>query len=182
MNKIKHIIKTTFPWIGWLGFILCIIIIYPIITSKNDAMNQQSQTFATANLTAQPNQGSLSAEQTKTAIDRFAKFLEGIGSSEFIESEINNVYAENAYLNDTLKTLHNREEIKQHFVKTSKAMSAYSVNIEDISSTESIGITYVVFDQEGKAILHQDYWDSTVGFFEHIPIIGGTIRLAKKKL
>lgn len=168
-------------------------------------MNQQSQTFATANLTAQPNQGSLSAEQTKTAIDRFAKFLEGIGSSEFIESEINNVYAENAYLNDTLKTLHNREEIKQHFVKTSKAMSAYSVNIEDISSTskghylrwtmkytapklakgkevESIGITYVVFDQEGKAILHQDYWDSTVGFFEHIPIIGGTIRLAKKKL
>jgi hypothetical protein len=38
---------------------------------------------------------------------------------------------------------------------------------------------YVLFDESGKVILHQDYWDSASGFFEHIPIVGGVIKAVK---
>jgi len=170
-------------------------------------MNQQSKTFhkVQSERIAQVKSVNLSEAETKEALDRFTKFLQGIGTIELIEKEIDHVYSEDAYLNDTLKSLNSREEIKQHFLKTAKTMTSYSLEIEDIASTEqghyirwtmkfsapklasgkeieSIGMTYVVFDQEGKVVLHQDYWDSVSGMFEHVPIIGGGIRMIKKRL
>ncbi len=168
-------------------------------------MNQQSTTYHQAQKTAIQKAAVISEEDANKALERFAQFLEGIGSCEFIEREIANVYSQDAYLNDTLKTLVNRSEIKEHFIKTSKAMTDYSVSIDDIARAkqgyyirwtmkykspklakgeeiESIGITHVIFDASGKALLHQDFWDSTSGFFEHVPVLGGGIRIVKKRL
>ncbi len=206
-QKKRSIFKSVFPWVGWIGFSLCIGIFCITGCSQNTTMNQQSQTFhkVKSEKLAQTKSVNLSEAETKAALDRFTEFLQGIGSAEYIEKEVANVYSKDAYLNDTLKSLHNREEIKEHFLKTSETMNTYSVEIEDIASTdqghyirwtmkfsapklasgkeiESIGITYVVFDQQGKAVLHQDYWDSVSGMFEHVPIIGGGIRMIKKRL
>jgi hypothetical protein len=99
----------------------------------------------------------------------------------------------------------NREEIRQHFVKTSKTMTTYSLEIEDTVKAEqgyyvrwtmkfsapklaggeelvSIGMSHVIFDSDGKVLLHQDFWDATTGLFEHIPVLGGGIRMVKKRL
>ncbi len=204
-EKKRSLLKTIFPWVGWIGLFLCIGLFTITSCSQNTTMNQQSITYHKANKAALANAATLSEADAELAIERFSAFLKGIGSAEFIEKEINNVYAENAYLNDTLKTLNNREEIKQHFLKTSKAMSDYSVVIDDIAPSkqgyyirwtmkfnapklakgkeiESIGISHVIFDKDGKALLHQDFWDSTSGFFEHAPVIGSGIRLIKKRL
>jgi len=168
-------------------------------------MNQQSVTYHKAHKRANNDAAEISELDAQKALDRFSDFLKGIGSADFIEKEITNVYAENAYLNDTLKTLNNRAEIKTHFLKTSRSMTDYSVSIDDIAPAkqgyyirwtmkytapklakareiESIGITHVIFDKEGKAILHQDFWDSTTGFFEHVPVLGGGIRIVKMRL
>ena len=206
-SSLFSIVSIVFPWVGWLGFGLCTIIFCITGCSQNTTMNQQSKTFHKVQLEkiAQTESVNLTATETKEALERFTTFLKGIGSSEYIEKEISNVYSKNAYLNDTLKSLHNLKEIKEHFLKTSKTMTSYSVEIEDIASTdqghyirwtmkfsapklasakeiESIGMTYVMFDQEGRAVLHQDYWDSVSGMFEHVPIIGGGIRMIKKRL
>jgi hypothetical protein len=168
-------------------------------------MNQQASSFKAAQEKAADHITQLPDETKNATLERFAKFLQGINSTEFIEKEIDHVYAENAYLNDTLKSLQGRDAIKQHFIKTSDAMSAYTVDIDDISSSEkgyyirwtmkfnapklakgqeieSIGITYAEFDEQGKVILHQDFWDSTSGFFEHVPLLGGGINIIKKRL
>lgn len=197
--------RSILAWSGWIGFLTCITIFFIASCSHNTQMNQQANTFHSALDHSKTKAANLSDRETKKALDKFSAFLKGIGSADYIEKEISNVYAENAYLNDTLKTLKNRDEIKKHFIKTSKAMTSYSVEIEDIASTSqghyvrwtmkftapklakgkeiiSIGISYVVFDQDGKAILHQDYWDSTAGFFEHVPLVGGGIRVVKKRL
>lgn len=170
-------------------------------------MNEQALTYYKAKTASAPQTADLSEAESKAALDRFSKFLQDIGSEEFIEREISNVYAENAYLNDTLKTLTNRGEIKQHFIKTSKVMTGYSLEIEDISKSTtgngyylrwtmkfsapklasgkeivSIGMSHVVFDKDGKALIHQDFWDSTSGMFEHVSVIGGGIRMIKKRL
>lgn len=199
--------KTIFSLLGCLSFSLCTLTLYITGCSHNKTMNQQSQTFhkAKSEKLNQTKSANLSDSETKAALDRFTKFLQGLGSPEYIEKEIANVYSKDAYLNDTLKSLHNREEIKHHFLKTSETMTSYSVEYEDIASTdqghyirwtmkfsapklangkeiESIGITYVIFDADGKAVLHQDYWDSVSGMFEHVPVIGGGIRMIKKRL
>jgi hypothetical protein len=46
----------------------------------------------------------------------------------------------------------------------------------------SIGITLVRFDAAGGVVIHQDYWDSAAGLFDHVPLIGRAIRTIKAGL
>lgn len=46
----------------------------------------------------------------------------------------------------------------------------------------TIGMSHLRFDGAGKVVLHQDFWDSTRGIFEHVPLIGNGIRAVKKRL
>ena len=48
--------------------------------------------------------------------------------------------------------------------------------------TRSVGMTHVRFDSAGKVVLHQDFWDSTGGFFEHVPVLGWMLRRVKNRL
>lgn len=204
-QKMTSKLKAIVPWLGWLGFSLCIGIFCITGCSQNTMMNEQASTYQKAKSTAIPQAGKLTDAEAEEALQRFGEFLKNIGSADFIEKEIANVYAENAYLNDTLKTLTDREQIKQHFIKTSKTMTTYSLEIEDAAKAEqgyyvrwtmkfsapklaggkeliSIGMSHVIFDSEGKVLLHQDFWDSSTGLFEHIPVLGGGIRIVKKRL
>ena len=46
----------------------------------------------------------------------------------------------------------------------------------------TIGMTQIRFNAEGKVVLHQDYWDSAAGFFEHLPVTNQMINTVKKRL
>ncbi len=114
-------------------------------------------------------------------------------------------YAETLYFNDTLVTIDNRDELIAYLQQTQHQVEAMSLEVlnvleknQDIfvywkmhtqfsilgkrSQVDSLGISHLRFDHEGKIILHQDYWDSTNGFFQHIPIIGGLILWVKNRL
>lgn len=168
-------------------------------------MNEQAITYKEQLSKHQIKSAKLSDKLEKQALDNFTNFLQGIGSEQFIEKEIANTFAEDSYLNDTLKSLHGREEIKKHFLKTAHTMTSYKLEIDDIAQSgngyyvrwtmiyaapklasgkpiESIGVTHVLFNSKGKVLLHQDFWDSTSGLFEHISVIGGGIRFVKKRL
>jgi hypothetical protein len=198
-------LKVIIPWLGWVGFLFCIGLFCVTGCSQNTMMNEQASSYQQAKSKALTQAATLTGSEAEIALDRFGKFLKSIGSEEYIEKEIANVYAENAYLNDTLKTMANREEIRQHFIKTSKTMTTYSLEVEDTVKSDqgyyvrwtmkfsapklaggeelvSIGMSHVIFDSEGKVLLHQDFWDSTTGLFEHIPVLGGGIRMVKKRL
>ncbi len=204
-KKLTVRLKVIVAWLGWLGFSICIGIFCITGCSQNTMMNEQATTYYEAKSRAKENASDLKNADADEALERLGSFLKGIGSEEYIEKEISNVYAENAYLNDTLKSLPNRESIKQHFIKTSRTMTTYSLEIEDVAKSGdgyyirwkmkfsapklaggkelvSIGMSHVIFDSEGKVLLHQDFWDSTTGLFEHIPVLGGGIRIVKKRL
>lgn len=173
--------------------------------SNNTIMNEQVTTYNQAKSKASSKAGTLTADEVAEAIQRTSDFLSNIGSEDYIENEIANVYAKDAYLNDTLKTLTDREQIKAHFIKTSKTMTDYSLEIDDIASSDkghylrwtmkfnapklakgeeiiSIGMSHIIFDENGKVLLHQDFWDSSTGLFEHVPFVGGGIRMVRKRL
>ena len=61
-------------------------------------------------------------------------------------------------------------------------MEARSKTFKKGQAFRSYGMSHVRFDETGKVVLHIDYWDSTSGLFEHIPILGGLIKLIKRRV
>jgi len=43
-------------------------------------------------------------------------------------------------------------------------------------------VTMVRFDSQGRVILHQDFWDSAQGVWDHVPGVGAAIRWIQSKI
>ncbi len=141
----------------------------------------------------------------REAVDRLKGFL-GNWTVETIQSNTLAVYAPDAWFNDTLKTVRGATNIQSYFLKTMKNTESISVQFEDVTRSgdgfyyfrwvmdnrlksiargetlRTLGITLVRFDAAGRVTVHQDYWDSTAGLFEHVPLLGRGIRAIKARL
>lgn len=115
-----------------------------------------------------------------------------------VASRARNVYAKDMYFNDTLQTLRTAESLAHYLTETAarlediqveflgwslqgqdafvrwRMFTRYSIYARDIEVT-TLGMTHLRFDESGKIILHQDFWDSTQGLWLHLPIIGTVI-------
>lgn len=149
----------------------------------------------------------IAIEQERTVDDRihnFADLYNHLDHNDVTNATVK-TYAETLYFNDTLVTIDNREDLIAYLQQTQDQVEAMSLEVlnvlekdQDIfvhwkmhtqfsilgkrSKVDTLGISHLRFDKEGKIILHQDYWDSTNGFFQHIPIIGGLILWVKNRL
>ena len=118
---------------------------------------------------------------------------------------ITQVYAEDVYCNYTIKTVHGVENVQEYLTATGEAIDKGTVEFLDVVTANgnyyfrwamtirfkrfargqdkrSVGMTHVRFDAAGKVVLHQDFWDSAGGLFEHVPALGWMLRRAKKGL
>ena len=144
----------------------------------------------------------LSPDQEADAVLRFKNFYKEVTDSS-VRAQIAGLYAEDVWFNDSLKTLHGRAAVQDYFLKTMEHVEVFQTRVEDVARSGSnyyvrwtmdvrfkgsketirtIGISHLCFDRSGHVILHQDFWDSTSGFFEHLPVIGGAIRWVKSLL
>ena len=115
------------------------------------------------------------------------------------------VYAEKVYFRDAFKQLESAEAIRDYMVEGLAPLEACEFVFNNVvrsggdfyidwtmrldfkktpSGTweESIGMTRMRFNSEGKVIFHQDYWDPTDIVYRRIPIARGLIAYVKKKL
>ncbi len=139
------------------------------------------------------------------ALERFKGFLKGIGNASFIQENTRKVYTSEAFLDDTLVVHHGAAAIEKYFVKTAANLTHCGVTIDDVSKSgenyyirwtmifeapamsggepvQSVGISQVRFDREGKVAFHQDFWDSGRNFYAHLPVAGGVIGYIRKRL
>jgi len=139
------------------------------------------------------------------AMKRFSVFLQGIGDANYVRENTAKVYASDAYLDDTLATHHGADEIESYFIKTSETMTSYDLTIDDVARSgndyyvrwtmqfaapalsggkpvESVGISQVRFNRDGKVAFHQDFWDSGKNFYAHLPVVGGAVGFVGKRL
>lgn len=144
----------------------------------------------------------LDDEAERKAIARFDAFFADV-AVESIRSQIDEFYAPDVYFNDTLKTLRGREAVKAYFLRMpehtdfvrgktldhSRSGANYYVRwILDVrykgakETVRTMGVTLLRFDKSGRVVLHQDFWDSSAGFYEHLPVLGGVIRWIKTKI
>lgn len=135
---------------------------------------------------------------------RFFEFLDGF-SAEAVERDALEVYAENAYLNDTLKTVRGGEAIREYFLETFRNVAELDAQVVEVTGADrswyfrwqmtmrfedlnrgrpatSVGVSHVVFDDDGRVLVHQDYWDAASHFFVMVPIAGQVINKVKNRL
>lgn len=122
-----------------------------------------------------------------------------------LAEQIDEVYAQDLYFNDTIHTFSDRESLKAYILATAEKVNKTTTVFEDVAKSgdnyylrwrmqveadigvktivsESIGMTQLRFNEQGKVVFHQDFWDNTEGFFRHVPIVGGMIKQIKKRL
>jgi ketosteroid isomerase-like protein len=127
-------------------------------------------------------------------------------SVENVKGKASKVYAEKTYFNDTLKTLRTADAVEEYLIETAELLNSGTVEYHDtVRSADgsyyvrwemvysgkklaggkplrTIGMSQLRFDKDGRVVLHQDFWDSTRGIFQHIPVVGGQIRFIKNRL
>ena len=141
----------------------------------------------------------------KAALKRFTGFLKGLGNAKFVRENALQVYAADAYLDDTLVTHHGAAEIEAYFLKTSETMTSYQLDIDDVVRSKddyyirwtmkfaaplvgggkpvfSVGMSQIRFNREGKVEFHQDFWDAGKNFYGRLPVIGGAVGYVRKSL
>jgi limonene-1,2-epoxide hydrolase len=170
------------------------------IAVKGESGMSYVEAMARTESVSRAQQGGGSAAAT-VALERIRALYADL-SEEAVRRSVRDVYAEDVWFNDTLKTVEGVEALEAYLLKTARAVKACRVSFTDVAASgdeyylrwvmtvefrkggkaESIGMTHVRFDKDGKVVLHQDYWDSAAGLYEHLPVVGWAIRAVKKRL
>ncbi|MFZ4484477.1 MAG: nuclear transport factor 2 family protein [Chthoniobacterales bacterium] len=125
--------------------------------------------------------------------------LYGNVSSENVKANVRNVYAPEAWFNDTVATEVGIKAIEGYLLRTAENAESVQAKITDVAvsghdvyvrwtmevrvkslaggqpvTTE--GISQLRFDPEGRIVLHQDFWNPSHGIYQHLPLLGPAIR------
>ncbi len=126
-------------------------------------------------------------------------------SYEYLAANIEKVYADKVYFRDAFKQLNSSAEIRDYmlagleplegaefvFNRTLRSGGEFYFDWTmrlDFKKTpsgtweESIGMTHMRFNSEGKVIFQQDYWDPTDLVYQRIPIAKQLINYVKQKM
>ena len=125
--------------------------------------------------------------------------------SENLAHKLDMTYAKKFYFNDTLNTIKSRKDMLSYLEHTANNLDKYQLNIIDHSQSgdnlyirwtmnmqfsafgkeiksQSIGMSHLKFNVDGKIILHQDYWDSVEAIYQHLPFLGYWVKKVRSKL
>lgn len=164
-------------------------------------MQDYSRTLAATAERRRGSEGS-SGEAVRAGLERFKGVFSEF-TPEAIRARAASVYATDAYFNDQIKELHGAAEIAPYLARSAELLASWSIRFDDLVEGDrefylrwemtfatkagkppvvAPGISHLRFDAEGKVILQQDFWDSTAGIFERIPVLGGAIRAVKRRI
>ena len=142
--------------------------------------------------------------EAKAGLARFRNLFSDL-AEERIRAQIRDVYAADVYFNDTLKEIRGIDALEAYMVESARAVESCRVEVDDVASsemgfyvrwrmdirfrrfkkgvlTQSTGVSHLWLDDEGRVLLHQDFWDAASGLFEHVPLLGYGIRAIKARL
>jgi hypothetical protein len=144
-------------------------------------------------------------EQMAASCRQFEAFF-GPLTEQTVRDELHRTYSPNLWFNDTLKTITDRETLGKYMQHTAGNVE-YCRAVADTHSltregdvlvrwtmqirfkrfargqnAESMGISLLRLDQEGRIAFQQDFWNAADGLFQYIPILGWAIRAIKRRV
>lgn len=130
-------------------------------------------------------------------VEKFADLFDSLDTDDVaeLESLIDERYADEFFFNDTFRTITQRDDLKAYMRETSDNLTSCQVVIDDIArsgddvylrwtmrmqfsvmgreiNSESAGVSHLRYNDKGKIIVQQDFWDGVEGFYQHLPVIG----------
>ena len=131
-------------------------------------------------------------------IDDFSTFLSNLGAANSAE-RAEALYAPTLHFSDSLMHTRSRDDVVAHFQGLVDAetqvevqmlqtlisgsdiylvwsMQSQCTPVRKTVVSDSIGITHLRFNERGQVIVHQDFWDTGQGFYQHVPVLGRVIR------
>lgn len=143
-------------------------------------------------------------DEAVLAADRFRALFEDFTPAGMLE-RAPAAYADDAWFDDTLKHVRGNEAIAEYLAEGAAACNRAEVDVHEARGadgdylvrwtmrlefkklargrlTSSIGASLLRFDEDGRILLHQDYWDGATGFFQYVPVLGAGIRWIKGRL
>lgn len=195
MISLRHLPLVALPWL----FVAC-------AATPRDAEEKHWMTYleTVRQLEAEGAVLERGSPAEERAVARFRELMSDFKASDFRE-RIPEVYAEEIFFNDTLKTVRGVEELQEYLAASAAAVEVATVEFHDLvvdhgnyyfrwemslrfkklargRTHRSLGMSHIRFDREGKVVLHQDFWDAAGGFFEHLPLVGRILRRIKHRL
>jgi hypothetical protein len=136
------------------------------------------------------------------ALRRFNEFYADY-SVEAIRSGVREVYAEDAWFGDPFHIVEGIDAIEHYFVVMAEPVEQCTFTVDSMQRSgndyfarwtmrlessaakgeiiETIGISHVRYNAEGKIIFQQDYWD-TSAMLDRLPVVGFWTRMVKGKI
>ncbi len=128
------------------------------------------------------------------AVPRFVAFFTQLHEPG-LDTRIADLYAPSLHFSDTLTIVTSRDELLEHFARIQASGTRIDVIVDDVArsgaelyvrwrmtfhmtvggelrASDTIGMTLLRFDDAGRVRFHQDFWDSTEGFYRHVPVLG----------
>ena len=137
-------------------------------------------------------------------LERFAAVYADLTHPE-IGERIGRLYADPVYFNDSLKTFHSRTPLVDYLKTTGAMLEDSTVEVDRVLrdgsdvfvrwtmtftasamgkeiNSESVGMTHLRFDDQGRVVLHQDFWDSAAGLYRNLPVVGYALEQVDKRM
>lgn len=136
-------------------------------------------------------------------ISAFTEFLSELGAKE-TGVRASQLYASDLHFSDALMLTRDRSRVVEHFQGLVDAGTAVQVDIlqtlvseadvyliwsmqaeftpvRQTKVSDTIGITHLRFNDAGRVVLHQDFWDTGLGFYQHIPVLGRVVKTINRR-
>lgn len=134
----------------------------------------------------------------KQAAQKFAALYADLSPAN-VQGRVRGTYAPDAWFNDTIATKVGVEAIEAYLLRTAQDTSEVQAVIDDVAVSGAdcyvrwtmtvrtpnlaggrpvitSGLSQLRFDEEGRIVLHQDYWNPATGIYQHLPVIGPVLR------
>ena len=176
-------------------------------TSDMHTQTIPDASYLSALATSDPaqNQPPEPGSEAETAMLERVKALFSDYSHDNLSENVTIVYAEKVYFRDAFKQLESAEAIREYMLEGLKPLDKGEFVFNRVARSgndyyfdwtmrldfkktppntweESIGVSHMRFNSEGKVIFHQDYWDPTDIVYRRIPIAKQLIAFVKGKM
>ena len=144
-----------------------------------------------------------SANVSAESLGEFTTFLSELGARDS-GVRASQLYASDLHFSDALMLTGDRARVVEHFQGLADAGTAVRVDIlqtlisgADVYlvwsmqaeftpvrkpvTSDTIGITHLRFNEDGRVVLHQDFWDTGLGFYQHIPVLGRVVKTINRR-
>lgn len=177
--------------------VLIIVVIITCTRSPNLKLNRSEQAY----------KSEISNYNATSTVDAKARFESVFKNfhSDATASNIKALYADKFHFNDTFVIMNDIEDLVPHMIRTAQNVELTTVDIHEVIKTEtdyylkwtmhmkftavgkevdslSMGMSQLRFNEKGKVIFHQDYWDGSENLYEHLPLIGRFVKKIKSQL